>query len=336
MNPRHREGRARLRVVVMGGISGLDDRNFTADLPAVLDLGREVLEVPDSHELLILTHGAREMFRALPLSFIPHLGSADYLVTGPWSELALRRAEAVGVARAAYSGELDGGYVGTPEDDEIDASDAAFYLHYTSNNTRVGSQYHDVPAAACPRVVDMSSDLLSRPIPFSELDLVYSGTALVTGTAGLTVVIARRAFLDRALASSPLALAHAGRLPEPEALQLGSLRAALRWLEREEGLWEMERRSASKAALLYTAIDYSDGFYHCPIMIECRSLQTAALCFRNAELESRFRAEATAAGLVHVGPPTPGRGILVPLFNSVPMEQVEQWVDLLEDFRARH
>ena len=307
----------------------------TAKLQLVLELGREALEVPDTHELLILPQPAREMFRSLPLSFIPHLGSADYLVTGTWSALALQRAESVGVARAAYSGELDGGYVGTPEDDEIDASDAAFYLHFTSNNTRVGSQFHEVPAASSPCVADMSSDFLSRPIPFSKLGLAYSGTALITGRSGIVVVVGHHDFLDRALPGSPLALARGKHAAEADPLHVNALHAALRILEKEGGLWEMERRNASKAALLYTTIDYSDGFYHCPIMIECRSLQTAALCFRSPELEARLRAEADAEGLIYSGHETPGDGILIPLYNSVPMEEVERWVDLLEDFRQR-
>ena len=92
----------------------------------------------------------------------------------------------------------------------------AAYLHYTSNNTIVGTQYAGIPdAAAVPLVCDMSSDLMSRPLDVSRFDLIYAGAQKNLGPAGVTILIIRHDLLERCQSDLPATLSY----PEVAATQ---------------------------------------------------------------------------------------------------------------------
>src|SRR5690606_7595452 len=71
------------------------------------------------------------------------------------------------------------------------------YLHYTSNNTVVGTAYPYVPdPQGAWLVCDASSDILSHPIDGSRFDLLYAGAQKNLGPSGVTVVVLRKGLLD--------------------------------------------------------------------------------------------------------------------------------------------
>src|SRR5512138_2260237 len=56
---------------------------------------RELLGIGDTHEVLFLQGGASQMFAQIPLNLLEKGATADYVVTGAWSEKALSEAKAV-------------------------------------------------------------------------------------------------------------------------------------------------------------------------------------------------------------------------------------------------
>lgn len=49
------------------------------------------------------------------------------------------------------------------------------YLHLTSNNTIFGTQIKKFPKTEATLVCDMSSDIFSRQMDFTQFDLIYAG-----------------------------------------------------------------------------------------------------------------------------------------------------------------
>ena len=63
-------------------------KEYEAVHDEALALLRRLLAVPASHEILFLQGGASMQFALIPMSFLPPGGSADFVVTGTWSEKA--------------------------------------------------------------------------------------------------------------------------------------------------------------------------------------------------------------------------------------------------------
>ena len=66
---------------------------------------RKLAGVPDDYKVLFLPGGASLQFSMVPLNFLPRDGSADYVVTGAWSQKAVKEAKKVGGVKIAYTGE---------------------------------------------------------------------------------------------------------------------------------------------------------------------------------------------------------------------------------------
>ncbi len=86
-----------------------------------LGLLRELLSIPESHEVLLLQGGASQQFAMVPMNLLPAGESADYVVTGGWAQKALQEAQLVGAARAAWK-ETDaaGRYARIPATGDLD------------------------------------------------------------------------------------------------------------------------------------------------------------------------------------------------------------------------
>src|SRR4051812_24269531 len=66
-----------------------------------IQLLTELLGIPDTHQVLLLQGGAALQFAMVPMNFLPAGGSADYVLTGSWSEKALEEAKILGKPRVA-------------------------------------------------------------------------------------------------------------------------------------------------------------------------------------------------------------------------------------------
>ena len=136
---------------------------------------RGILQIPEDYEVLFLQGGASTQFYMTALNLLHDGEGADFLVTGVWSKKALSEAKRVGDAVAAWD-DSENGFKSVPGDSDYNVRDDAKYLHYTSNNTLFGTQFHHLPeSSGKPRVVDASSDICGVQIDVAEHDIIYAG-----------------------------------------------------------------------------------------------------------------------------------------------------------------
>ena len=168
-------------------------------------LVKELLAVPDNYDILFLQGGASQQFAVVPMNLLPPGKSADYILTGGWSQKAYKEAKVLGTARIAGNTEKDKKFCRIPKQSELELDPNAAYVHLTSNNTLFGTQWHDFPdTGSVPLVADMSSDIAWRPIDVSKFALIYAGAQKNLGPSGIVVVIIRKDLVEAARKDIPV------------------------------------------------------------------------------------------------------------------------------------
>lgn len=76
---------------------------FMAVAAEAESLCRELAGIPDDYAVLFLQGGASLQFSMLPQNFLTPDKTADYLITGMWSEKAVKEAKAFGSTHEACS-----------------------------------------------------------------------------------------------------------------------------------------------------------------------------------------------------------------------------------------
>jgi phosphoserine aminotransferase len=311
-----------------------------------LALLRELLEVPQSHDILFQQGGGSMQFALLPMSFLPPGRSADFVVTGAWSQKAHSEALAWaglvgGRARVAAS-TREHGFRRVASVEEADLDRDAAYVHYTSNETIHGVQYLDLPTFGfAPQVCDMSSDFLWRKIDLAPLSFVYAGAQKNIGPSGVTVVVARRDFVDGGRKDLPSILqyrAHAAAkslLNTPPTFGIYLVRNVASWLKGLGGLDAVELRNRAKAAVLYEAIDANGDFYRCPVDRASRSVMNVVFRLPTEELEKKFIDEAMKHSMVGLKGHRSVGGLRASLYNAVEPEWVSALAQFMTDFAKR-
>ncbi|HUO85972.1 MAG TPA: 3-phosphoserine/phosphohydroxythreonine transaminase [Thermoanaerobaculia bacterium] len=312
---------------------------------AVECVGR-LLGVAEGTSVLLLQGGASLQFAMVPLNLLGHGASADYVVTGAWSQKAVAEAQRVAGTRKASlrlvaSGEADG-FRRVPRPDELDLDPDAAYVHVTSNNTIYGTQWRELPdTGGAPLVVDASSDVLSRPLPMDRVGLLYAGAQKNLGPAGVTLVAVRDDLLDRAPESLPAILRYRTHQEQsslyntPPTFAIHLLGLVVGWIEAQGGVEAIEAANERKAALLYDTLDGSD-FFRGHAEPASRSRMNVTFRLPDEELEKRFLAEAAEAGMIGLKGHRSVGGLRASLYNAVPLESVEALVELLRDFARRN
>ncbi len=125
---------------------------------------RELLSVPKNYHILFMHGGSQGQYSAVPMNLLGDHQKAAYVQTGIWGGKAIAEANRFCNACVVASSE-DRGHTYIPEQSTWDTCKDAAYLHYVDNETANGVEFPDPPANIdVPLVVDMSSNLLSRPI----------------------------------------------------------------------------------------------------------------------------------------------------------------------------
>jgi phosphoserine aminotransferase len=306
---------------------------------------RGLLELPASHHVVFCQGGATQQFSMAPMNLLRgSRGTAEYVVTGSWGAKAVREAEKEGSVRVAWSG-ADEGSRRVPEPHEWSVSPDAAYLHVTTNETIEGVQWPVMPfpPPGVPIVADASSDFLSRPIDVAPIGLLYAGAQKNLGPAGVTVVIVRDDLLERAPAGLPAMLDYRTFVENdslyntPPVFAIYVLMLVTRWLRAQvEDLVEQERRATAKAALLYDAIDDSDGFYAGHADPGSRSIVNVTFRSPGDELDARFVAQAAERGLAGLKGHRSVGGVRASIYNAMPIEGVEALAGFMATFASSH
>ncbi len=304
---------------------------------------RELMDIPETHAVLFMQGGATAQFALAPMNLRGPGESADYIMTGTWSNKALAEARITGDARVAGTGEVDGKYMRVPGQAGLELDSNAAYVHMTTNNTIVGTQFHRFPDTGdVPLVADMSSDILWRPIDVSKFGLIYAGAQKNLGPAGITVLILRKDLAERSLDTIPKIFRYKTIL-EGDSLQntiptfaVYMVRNVLRWVKAQGGARAMEKRNREKARMIYGMIDGKPDFFRCPVEVDSRSVMNPVFRLPSEDLEKKLVADAAEAGMVGIKGHRSVGGIRTSMYNAMEPESVQKFVDFAQAFAKRH
>ncbi len=302
---------------------------------------RRVLSVPEDYTVLFLQGGASMQFYMTALNILRTGEKADYLITGGWSKKAVKEAARVGDAYAIWDDE-DNGFKSVPSDDEYTVRDDAVYVHYTSNNTLYGTQFHHLPNSdGKPLILDASSDIAGVPLDVSAHEIIYAGAQKNLGPSGVTLVILSPWAMERCGDDLPTMLdynVHASKgslFNTPNTFGIFVLDQVFKWLEENGGIEGSIARNRAKANLLYGELDRTD-FWVPHAKVDSRSVMNVTWRLANQELEQVFLDEATASGLGGLKGHRSVGGIRASLYNGCPLESVVALVAFMQEFEIRH
>jgi phosphoserine aminotransferase len=298
---------------------------------------RAVGGIPDNYRVLFLQGGASLQFSMVPMNLLAAGQTADYIVSGVWSEKAVKEAKRAGTVNiaATTAGE---NFSRVPRQDELKLTPGAAYVHYTSNNTIYGTQFHSTPdVGGVPLVCDASSDIYSRPLDIEKYGLIYAGAQKNLGPSGVTVVIIRDDLVKRSPAGLATMLSYAVHAENkslyntPPVFGIYILRLVLRWLIAHGGLQAMAAVNERKAAKLYAEIDRT-GFYRGHAEKDSRSKMNVTFRLPSEDLEKAFVKESTLAGLDGLKGHRSVGGLRASIYNAFPEKGVDTLIEFMREF----
>ncbi len=298
---------------------------------------RTLAGIPDGYHVLFLQGGASLQFSMVPMNLLASGASADYIVTGSWSQKAVKEAKRVGGVKIAASTESEN-FARVPRQSELTLDRDAAYVHYTTNNTIFGTEFSYVPdTAGVPLVADASSDIFSGPIDVSKFALIYAGAQKNLAPAGVTLALVRDDMLKRTPATIPTMLQYgvhvenASMYNTPPVFAIYVMRLVLAWLLKRGGLEAIARTNARKAEKLYAEIDRTE-FYRGHAQKDSRSRMNVTFKLASEDLDKKFAKEATAAGLDGLKGHRSVGGMRASIYNAFPEEGVDALVQFMREF----
>ncbi|MBU3853709.1 MAG: 3-phosphoserine/phosphohydroxythreonine transaminase [Candidatus Paraprevotella stercoravium] len=314
-------------------------REFIAVMDEAVALFRELLSIPSGYSVLFMGGGASMQFCMVPYNFLET--KAAYLNSGVWAKKALKEARLFGEVIEVASSEADG-YTYIPDNYQV--PEDVDYFHITTNNTIYGTELHADPQVGVPLVADMSSDIFSRPVDISRYDCIYGGAQKNIGPAGVTFVIVRDEALGKVHRPIPTMLDYRTHVEKgsmfntPPVLPVYTALQNLKWLKREGGVTEMQRRAKVRAEMLYSEIERNKLFRATVTREKDRSLMN--ICFvmsdEYRDLEADFLAFASERGMVGIKGHRSVGGFRASCYNAMPIEGVRDLVLCMRGFEKNH
>ncbi len=302
-----------------------------------LRLVRELYKVPDDYDILFLQGGASMQFAMVPMN-LSLGGKVEFVDTGSWSSKAIKEAKILGLDVDVVASSKESGYDHIPS--EISFSDDADYAYITSNNTIYGTQYKEYPSTKAPLVVDASSDIFSYPMDWSKVDLLFAGAQKNAGPSGVTIVIIKKELQKRVKDSVPSMLRYTTHSEKnslyntPPTFGIYILSLIMKWIKNRGGIEAVQKLNEEKAALLYDAIDNSDGFYVGHAQKDSRSLMNVSFNIKDkdAALEEKLVKLAIENKMIGLKGHRSIGGLRASIYNAMTKEGVEALVDLMNKF----
>ena len=293
---------------------------------------REVGAIGDDYAILFVTAGATHHFAMVPENFLGSGGTADYCDNGIWSGKAIEEGRRVGTVHTAGSSGPDYTRIQT----ELTFSTSPRYVHYTSNETIYGTQWAAPPTAPAPLVCDASSDIFSRPLTLANHGLIYAGAQKNLGPSGISLVIARKNFIETGSRDLPPLAQYRTYASEksmhntPNTFGVYIIGEVVAWIREQGGLTAMAERNTRKAKILYDFLDQSALWRG---HAEPASRSQMNVTFRGAtkELEETMLARADQLGLSGLRGHRSVGGLRASIYNAFPESGVQDLVTLLGD-----
>ena len=320
-------------------------KEYEAVHEEALSLVRELMNIPANYKILLLQGGAHLAFGMIPLNLLRGGRKADYILTGNWAEKAYKEAKLVGGENVRVGGSTkEQKFARLPKASELNIGADSAFVHFASNNTVEGTQWHDFPKTDKPYICDMSSDIMWRPFDVSQFGMIYAGAQKNLGPSGVTLVIVRDDFLEMCEAQDlPSYLRfkiHAEKnslYNTPPCFGIYILRNVLAYNKSIGGLTAIEANNRKKGELLYGCIDRHPHFFK-PFVTEAadRSLMNVDFFLPTEDLTSAFVSEAKKARMVGLKGYRDVGGIRVSSYNAVTVANVETLVSFMEEFVKRN
>lgn len=313
-------------------------KEFEAVADEAVTRCKRLLGLGDTHDVLFLQGGATAMFTLVALNYLR--ASADYLVSGEWSKKAAAAAKDLGTVNVVASSEATN-FDHAPPPNEWKLTADPDYFHVCTNETVHGHRLPRWPTHP-NLIVDASSEFMSRKHPAADCALVYGGSQKNLGPSGVVLTIVRKdmharqrktqtklwSFKDQAEGKS--------MVNTPPTFGVYVLLEVFRWLEAKGGLDAMEKLNATKAGLIYDAVDASNGFYAGTVTVkEQRSHMNVTYRLPSEALTDEFVKTAAGQNMVGVkGYRTVG-GVRASIYNAMPLEGAQALASFMKDFASK-
>ena len=281
------------------GMSVIEVSHRSKEWGAVMDecraLWKELLDIPDTHEVLFLGGGASMQFLYVAMNFLEN--KAGYLETGVWAKKALKEAKGLGNAFAVASS-ADRTYSYIPKGYEIPAD--LDYFHITTNNTIYGTEIRYDMDSPVPLIADMSSDIMSRPVDVSKYAPHIDGGSMFN---------------------------------TPPVFPIFVMKETLKWLKGIGGVEAINRINVEKAAMLYDEIDRNRLFVGTAAS-EDRSIMNVCFVMAPGyeSLQDEFMEFAKGKGMTGIKGHRSVGGFRASIYNACPVESVKALVECMQEF----
>lgn len=307
---------------------------FEAVVDEIIQLIKDLLNVPEGYSILLLQGGASLQFSMVPMNLLAEGQTASYLDSGVWSSKAIKEAKLFGNVNVVASSK-ESNYTYVPKDYEVPADSA--YFHVTSNNTIFGTELFNFPKPGVPLVSDMSSDIFSRVLNVADFGLIYAGAQKNMGPAGLTLVIVKDDLIGKSGRKLPSMLdykIHADNKSlynTPAVFSIYASLLNLRWLQAKGGVAQIEKENIAKSEALYAEIDRNPLFKG-TCNVEDRSRMNVCFIMDNPELEKPFLKLAEERGMVGIKGHRSVGGFRASIYNALPITAVHALIEVMQEF----
>ena len=284
---------------------------------------------------LFLQGGASTQFLAVAYNLLEK--RAGYLNTGTWSLKAIKEARLFGdVMEVASSQEKNFNYI--PKNYSV--PEGLDYFHLTSNNTIYGTQVKDFPKTNCPLICDMSSDIFSRQLDFSQFDLIYAGAQKNMGPAGTTLVVVKNEILGKVSQKIPSILDYNVHISKdsmfntPPVFPVYVCMLTMQWLKDLGGISAIEKINEKKANLIYSEIELNPVFSGYAAK-EDRSNMNATFNITDDTLKEIFDKNCKDAGINGIKGHRSVGGYRASMYNALSLESVGTLVDIMSEIERK-
>ena len=312
-------------------------KEFAAIIAESNTLVKELCGLDDNYDVLWLQGGGRLQFAMIPMNFLAENGAAGYIDSGHWADEAQEYGAYYGNAQVLASSK-NSNYDHLPEWPAA-ISDQLSYVHFTTNNTIFGAQWHHIPEIKVPLIADMSSDIFSRRHNYSNYAMFYAAVQKNLGTPGIALTVIRKDMLERIVRTLPPMLDYKAQVKENSILNTANVFGVyisllmLRWIK-AKGIDTIEKENEQKAKMLYDAIDSSKSFTAHVKNTAHRSIMNVCFTANTPDAEKNFLALCEANNIIGIKGHRRVGGFRVSLYNAITVASVQRLVDLVKEFET--
>ena len=306
---------------------------------------REIAGISDDYAVFWMQGGATSQCYLVPANFLPADRTADYFETGKWAQDSIRDCDpkyGYGSCHICASSK-DSNFSNIPSPEQTSYSDNPVYVHFTSNNTIMGTEFptEPTPPGSAFLVSDMSSNIFSRPLDVSKYGLIYAGAQKNLGPSGTTLLIGRKQLVENPVRELPQMMNfknHAtkqGRFNTPNTFGVYLMGQVFKWILAEGGLKAMQERNEEVAGVVYSFLDSQD-FYIPHARPDCRSNMNVTFKCPTPELDKAFIEGAEKQGLDGLKGHRSIGGMRASMYNAFPKAGAEALVSYMKSFAHEH